>query len=359
MVYRHMYRRLQLTGGKTFSINLPIKWIKEQGLDRDSNLLITELDNGSLLISPKSTKKELPPRFMEVFTSDSPGLSRDITRSYLLGYDQVIIKTKDAKGFTRDDLDLIETLRARLPGAEIIREGKNEILVEIIADTEKNDPDKLIRRIFNLTQDMIERIWNIINPEKKIDEASIEEDLNRIKDMDQKVNRTYFLIVRQLRALIQDSELRNNLKITTLKIMDLRIISHLLENIGDNCVFICDRLLDLQNLIKPLINDSYHKDRINGKTDVIYEALITIAEQVKKYHQKTFDSFIKKDNIAAAQIIQDTISFKVDRNKYMEDFKTSPSKGELAIIMHRFFDIFEMLIDICDLIQPEEKYVDQ
>lgn len=343
-----MYRKIQIVGGKTYSVNLPIEWIKSMGLNKGSNILLTELDNGSILIKPPTEKKKLRPKIFQIVTSET--LSRDITRGYLLGFEQIVIKSNKASGFSRGELDDIELARSKFPGAEIMTEGKNEMMIEIIASIEKNDPKKLIRRIFNLTQDMLERIANILNPKKNYGAISYEEELNRIRNIDLKINRTYFLIVRQLRALIQDSTLRR--EITTLKIMDFRLISHLLESIGDNCVHICDHIIEFQNLIKPLLEKEYDPDE---KIDVVFDGLVSVAQKVKEYHNETFDSFIINDHHKAAEIIQKTISFSNDKSQLLEDFKSRPNKAELSIIIHRFYDIFDMIIDICDFIQPEDE----
>ncbi|MHA1819437.1 MAG: PhoU domain-containing protein [Promethearchaeota archaeon] len=343
-----MYRKIQLTGNKTYSINIPKSWVENNSLKKGSEVILKEMDDGTLLITAPRLAKEPRPKKIVIVASES--LARDITRAYLLGYEQIIIRTSRAQGFSREELDEIEEKRNQYPGAEIFSESKNEIMLEIIASFEKNHPYKLIHRLFNLTQDMLERICTVLNPKKSLEHISSEEELNRIINIDNKINRTYFLIVRQLRALTSEAKLRNALNISTLELMDYRLISHLLENIGDNCVYICKHLLEFKPKILPLLEKKYNPDE---KKDIIFDTLITMAETVKMYHNETFDAFRTNDSKKAAKIIQESSAFsQMDRPRFIEDFKREPNKVELSIIAYRFSDIYDMLMDICDFIQP-------
>ncbi|MHA1727298.1 MAG: PhoU domain-containing protein [Promethearchaeota archaeon] len=352
-----MFRRIQKVGGKTYSLNLPIKWITKMGLKKKANLLITELDTGDLLISPPLTDLRENSNIKKCEIPTSKTLSRDITRSYLLGYEQLVIKSDRTTGFTQKELDEIEEARKRFPAAEIMSEEKNKITIEIIASFDKNNPYKLIHRIFNLTANMLERIYKLFQPHKiniKVlnEKINFDEELGRIKNIDEKINRTYFLIVRQLRALIQNARLRNKVKIKTLRLMDYRLISHLLENIGDNCVLICEHLIEFKNQILPILDKSYDPKK---EKNIIFDRMISVSKEIKSIHQQTFNSFIRNDEVMATEIILETISFPTELKRFLGDLKQfHPNKSGVSIIMYRFYDIFDKLIDICDLIQHED-----
>ena len=61
--------------------------------------------------------------------------------------------------------------------------------------------------------------------------------------------------------------------------------------------------------------------------------------------------FVKTDYKKAPKLIQE---FPRDLQKYIQEFKVDPHKAPLSIILYRFYDILDMLVDILDLIQPEE-----
>jgi phosphate uptake regulator len=341
------YRKLQRVGKKTFSLNLPRDWVINAGIQKGANLEIRELDSGDLIISlPESLEKtEKKPTIMEIITTDT--LSRDITRAYLLGYEKIVIKAGSATGFTTNELKEIELASKKYPGAEIMHEGKNEITFEIIASLEKTGAHKLIHYIFSTTQQMLDDIATVLDPKSPKNGAVVEE-LRRIQGLDSKVNRTYLLVVRQLRALIQDPSLRNQQDLNSLRIMDYRLFVHLLEHIGDNCVLICEHLIEFQNLVVELLDKIYPD--IEEK-DTIVEYLITVSQNVRDAHKNTFDVFVKTDYLKAPKLIQE---FPRDLQKYIQEFKIHPRKAPLSIILYRYYDILDMLVDILDLIQPEE-----
>jgi len=345
------YRKLQRVGERTYSINLPRDWVIAAGIQKGATLEINELDSGNLVINfPESRDVEKKPTIYEIIASDT--LSRDITRAYLLGYEKIVIKTDRAMGFSSEEIQEIDLASRKYPGAEIMHEGKNEITFEIIASFEKMGPYKLIHYIFSTTQQMLNEIANILNPDHPKNGIPIMEELHRIQNLDLKVNRTYLLVVRQLRALIQDPSLRTQQNINSLRIMDYRLFVHLLEHIGDNCVLICEHLIEFQNLVVELLDKSYLEE--NDK-DPIMEYLTTVSQQVCDAHKKTFDVFVKTEYKKAPKLIQE---FPRDLKKYIQEFKVHPLKAPLSIILYRFYDILDMLVDILDLIQPEENFLD-
>lgn len=319
------------------------------GLEKGNQLSIQEIDNGDLLIRPPMQQQAAPERSVEIETSKS--LSRDITRSYLLGYNKIIIKARKAAGFTRDELDEIELARQKFPGAEIMREDKNAITVEIIASFDKNQPYKLLHSMFNLTQSMLHRIYLQFKPDHKNghDAIKISEEIERIRNTDKKINRKYFLLVRQLRALTQDSVLRKRTSTGNLKILDYRLIAHLLETIGDNCVRLCDHIMEFRPYLAELLEKEYDK----GNNRVL-DSLIDTADEIASFHRETFDAFIKNDSKKATELVQRNFGYSQELNRQIADIKADVKRSSLSIISYRYFDIYDMIIDICDLIQPEK-----
>lgn len=341
------YRKIQLVGGKTYSINLPIDWINNFNLKKGSILKIEEEDNGDLIIHPPLERNVVVEKKYRIYTS--PSLSRDITRAYLLGFRTIEIISKSNTGFTSQENEEIELSCRKFPGAEIGSDEKTRKVIRIIASFDVNEPYSLIHTMFGLTIGMLERIVNIFQKDKKkSQDYSLKEEIERIIEIDQKVNRNFFLIVRQLRALIQESDLRKKLDINTIRIMDYRLISHLLENLGDNCVRICESMLSCLGILKNLI-DSYNEE----EPDMIFKALISISSNMKEFLQGTFDSFIRNDYKKAESLIEIYGSLG-EYDRYIQECRSKSQRSDFMIIFYRFYDIQNILRDICDLIQPIE-----
>ncbi|MBD3354244.1 MAG: AbrB/MazE/SpoVT family DNA-binding domain-containing protein, partial [Candidatus Lokiarchaeota archaeon] len=65
------FRKLQIVGGKTYSVNLPIEWIKKLELEKGDTLKIDEQDSGDLIIGPPVKKTEEKPKIYRIVSSHS------------------------------------------------------------------------------------------------------------------------------------------------------------------------------------------------------------------------------------------------------------------------------------------------
>src|SRR4030042_6263417 len=91
-------RKLQLTGGSTYIISLPKKWVTQNRLVKKSPLLIRIEDDGSPSFSAPALRKE--EKTQEAYISATPrdtsdALIRKTVSAYLVGYTVVNIKAKN------------------------------------------------------------------------------------------------------------------------------------------------------------------------------------------------------------------------------------------------------------------------
>ena len=85
-------RKLYLTGGSTYVVSLPKKWVKRSGLSQGDSVVVTEQE-GSIIIEPGIVERG--PKEITVNVSAVPSigaLERLIIAYYLVGYDTIHIK---------------------------------------------------------------------------------------------------------------------------------------------------------------------------------------------------------------------------------------------------------------------------
>jgi phosphate uptake regulator len=93
-------RKLQLTGGSTYIISLPKKWIVQNQLQKNSTLLIRTEDDGSLSVIPSDSAKQEKPQeaYIMVTPKDPPDqIIRKTVSAYLVGYNIIRIKARDGQ----------------------------------------------------------------------------------------------------------------------------------------------------------------------------------------------------------------------------------------------------------------------
>ena len=117
-------RKLQFTGGSTYIISLPKRWIDQNQLKKGSVIKLREEEGGLLSITPTETAKqqEREEATIKVDPKDSPDLIiRKTVSTYLVGYNMIRIKAeKQNQLSTKQRHELKKFSRYMLVGTEIV-----------------------------------------------------------------------------------------------------------------------------------------------------------------------------------------------------------------------------------------------
>jgi phosphate uptake regulator len=117
-------RKVQLTGGSTYIISLPVNWIRDLGIQQGDELFISQLPDRYLVLAPKpKPKDEVYSVTIKVGLNDKRvDMLRLIISYYLVGYD--VIKLVFQKKYAANDRKWIkESVRKRLIALEVIEES--------------------------------------------------------------------------------------------------------------------------------------------------------------------------------------------------------------------------------------------
>ena len=70
----HETRKLQITGGSTYIVSLPKKWVTEMALEKGSSLTLVRKPNGTLRITPErlTTASESLEAIIDISPADNP-----------------------------------------------------------------------------------------------------------------------------------------------------------------------------------------------------------------------------------------------------------------------------------------------
>jgi len=222
-------RKIQLTGGSTLTISLPIKWAREAGIKQGDELTLIQRADNSLLITPeKKEGKQIKSTELEFSELESfEDNFRYLIAHYLVGYD--LIKLLSPSGFEAEERKRIkEEVRKRLIGMEVVGESSKEIVLQSFLKYEDFTLRDAIRSmseiILSMHGDAISALEN--------------GDLNLAEDVierDNEIDRFYLLIVRQLKAAMSDPELAKKIGVGRQRdSLGYRIIVKSMERIGDH-----------------------------------------------------------------------------------------------------------------------------
>jgi len=192
-------RKVQITGGATYVISLPKKWVKAVGLKpKDQVALIPQAD-ASLLVVPKGDLKPKENLEATIEASEQAGpeaVVRDFIAHYLVGYDIIRIKLRNIRY-----PDLIKnSIRQKLIGVEIMDESADEMVVQCLLGHVELPLRRALDRMHVL---MLFMLRDAIDALKNNNKALAEEVIHR----DDEVDRLYFFVVRQLKAAVYNRTL--------------------------------------------------------------------------------------------------------------------------------------------------------
>ncbi|HDJ04550.1 phosphate uptake regulator PhoU [Candidatus Bathyarchaeota archaeon] len=274
-------RKIQITGGSTYIISLPKKWVRAVGLKpKDQVALIPQADMSLLIVPREELKpKEVSETTIEASAQAGPeAVIRDFIAHYLVGYDIIRIKLRDVRG--RDFIK--NSIRQKLIGVEVMEESADEIVIQCLLGHVELPLRRALDRMHIL---MLFMLKDAISALKNNDKALAEEVIRR----DDEVDRLYFFIVRQLKAAVYNRVLIEEIGLSNPRdCLGYRLIAKSVERSADHAARIAS--------IIPTITTP-----MNGKAT---EALIAMSSLAQEIHENSMKALYKYDS----KLIEESMS---------------------------------------------------
>ncbi len=226
---REEKRRVQLTGGSTYTISLPIKWAREADVTQGDELRLVQRSDNSLVLTPVKEGEERI-KYAELTLSNTESFEdnfRYLIAHYLVGYD--LVKLLSPGGFEAEARKRIkEEVRKRLIGMEVVGESSKELVLKSFLKYEDFTLRDAIQSMSKIIIAMLEDAISAIEMD----------DTNRARDVierDNEIDRFYLLLVRQLKATISDPELARKIEMSGQRdSLGYRIVVKNMERMGDH-----------------------------------------------------------------------------------------------------------------------------
>jgi phosphate uptake regulator len=128
---------------------------------------------------------------------------------------------------------------------------------------------------------------------------------------DDEGNRLYFLLVRILRTIVQNPSLSEKLGVGPIECLDYRLAASLVEAIGDECVRISRKTIELssakldENMRKQFL--AFHAICYSAHEDALSAFLagsVDLAEKVRGMRDKIEEEYSKIEEVARAQALE-------------------------------------------------------
>ncbi len=235
-------RKVYVSGGSTYVISLPKKWVKKTNLKPGDSLVVTE-HGSSLLIETSVTENESRTKEIKISQiTSSEALERILIALYLVGYDTIKIKL-DRKNHLAYR-EIIRKILDYLIGVEIVEDTNEAMTLEIMLDYKRMSTIQILQRMFSIDKSMLLDLGKAL---KSMDIGLAKDIMVREKEID----RLYFLVVRQLKSAVEYQQIAEKLGIESQRdCLGYRIVVKVLERIADHIENIARSYIQLSEIQK-------------------------------------------------------------------------------------------------------------
>jgi phosphate uptake regulator len=285
-------RKLQMTGGASYTVSLPKDWVKDQGLKVGDVVAVMPRPDSSLTLVPHEKVRAGQNKGSEVTIAplkeqDKEQVLRTLLAQYLAGYDIIRIRfASSAKPDLRTYLR--ESARKMFVGSEIIEESKDELIVQCLSSYGDLPAPKVISRMSLIAKLMLR---DAVDALKRRDQAMAEEIIRR----DEEVDRFYLFIIRQLTMAVLNRSLILDIGLTDPRdCLVYRVVSKSLERIADHATTIAKMSASIDNPLPPRLVDEISK---------VSDITINVLEDSLKALAKS-DGTLANTSIASAERVE-------------------------------------------------------
>jgi len=266
-------RKIQYTGGSSFIVSLPKKWIQDLKLKQGDLVAIVRQGHSILQIAPVSKRinKEQREATIEVARDNSPYfLARKLISLYFLGFNVINISPKEGGRLSSQQREVLkDVVRRVLMGTEIIADSATTITLQVLINLLELSVDGALKRMVLIAKSM-HRDAILSLRENNIELAK------EILKSDDEVDRFSFYIVRQLNIAIKNEHLLKEIGLDDSRnCLGYRSIAKSTERIADHAALIAR---DITEMEKPLNREIVEKiaEMSNFALDVLEEACLSV-----------------------------------------------------------------------------------
>ncbi len=250
-------RKLQFTGGSTYIISLPKRWINQNQLEKGSVIKLREEEDGLLSIIPSETvvQKERDEATIKVKPKDMPELLiRKTVSTYLIGYNMIRIRAeKQNQLSTKQRRELKNFSRHMLVGTEIVTDTPQELTLQVLLSYPELSVQSALRRMSIITASMQK---DAITALRELDAQQAKEVLTT----DNEVDRFNLYIIRQLKTAIQNPRIIKEIGLKTARdCLGYRLVTKAVERTADHAARIADNVLLMRDNLEPETNEKIEK----------------------------------------------------------------------------------------------------
>jgi phosphate uptake regulator len=249
-------RKVQFTGGSTYIISLPKRWISENQLRKGSFIKLRNEEGGLLTIVPSGSVVQKRLEEATIVTNpsdDTEMITRKIVAAYLAGYNSIQIRPSKQQLSTKQRHDVKVFTRRMLVGTEIVTDTASQLTLQVLLNFPELTVQSALRRMSIIAASMHkDAILGLKSGDKSI--------VKEVVSTDNEVDRFDLYVTRQLKTAIQNPRITKEIGLSSLKdCLNYRLVTKSVERTADHAVKIAEQVLTIKQDLKDDIVEKIEK----------------------------------------------------------------------------------------------------
>ncbi|GAB6880539.1 phosphate uptake regulator PhoU [Halorubrum gandharaense] len=258
-------RKVQVTGGSTYTVSIPKEWATENDVGAGSEVEFYP-DGDSLFLTPRS-EEERTRGTLDVANLHGQELTRAVTTMYVSGFD--VIELTGGQITTEQRSTIREAVQS-LVGLEVLEETRDRVVVRDLLDSSELSIHNAVTRMRLIALSMLEDALTAL--------GDLDHDLARdVISRDDDLDRLWMVVSRIFRATLRTPKAAEELGIPREECFDYHSSARQLERVGDHATKIAHLTLNIEEPLPDDVLDAIddlHDDAI----DVIDTAMDALFE---------------------------------------------------------------------------------
>ncbi|OIB58618.1 phosphate uptake regulator PhoU [Natrialba sp. SSL1] len=229
-------RKVQVTGGSTYTVSLPKTWATENDVSNGDTVELYA-DNETLLVTPQ-TDVDHQEGALDVATLEGTELVRAVFTMYVRGFDVIRL---EANRIATDQRRAIRSAVQGLVGVEVVEEGTDHVVVQDLLDSAELSIVNAVTRMRLIATSMLEDSVT----------ALVENDDDMATDVierDDDVDRLFLVVSRIFRATLRSPRAAEGLGVSREDCFDFHSSARQLERVADHAVKIAQLARKLEEI---------------------------------------------------------------------------------------------------------------
>jgi phosphate uptake regulator len=326
-------RRIQISGGSTYTISLPKKWIDELGVKNGDNMTIIKNANRSLTLFPGlGTEKPAKKVTLAISQKDpEETIRRRIVALYLNGYKTIQVSSKGVKIPPEHSRLIKDLVRKSMIGTEIVESDSESITIQILTRLPELTFDVALKRMYLMTANMHREAMDAL---KKFDAEYGEE----IAKMDDEVDRFSLYMMRTLIMAIQNSSMMYDVGLEQPSdCLNYRTVISRIERIADHAALIAKRIKFLKEPLEPKL----------------LKELEALSNDVITCFENSISALTKKDYILAEKVAKNIAQVVEKEKELMYGMRESKNSTVVKFTLEDIRRTAEYSSDIIETVVNE------